>query len=149
MRAVNAVWLVAALLSGVIGYRLGQAGDAPPLGPAAMEQDSQGAVPVQASSARALSAGLTDEERSIIGVARQVSPAVVSVLRPDGSGSGVMIRSDGILLTNAHVVGSFERVRVPALGPWVRANRLSREDHASAVGGGEAPDVRCETHTRS
>jgi serine protease Do len=112
MRAVNAVWLVAAVLSGVMGYRLGQAGDAPSLGPPAMERDSQGVVSAQGSSARALLAGLTDEERSIIGVARQVSPAVVSVLRPDGSGSGVMIRGDGILLTNAHVVGSFKRVRV-------------------------------------
>jgi serine protease Do len=112
MRAVNVVWLVAALLCGVIGYRLGQGGDALPIDARAMERDTQGAVPAQGSSARALPAGLTDEERSIIGVARQVSPAVVSVLRPDGSGSGVMIRSDGILLTNAHVVGSFKQVRV-------------------------------------
>jgi serine protease Do len=108
MRAASAmVLLVAALLAGGIGYRLGQVrGASPPT----VEHESQGAT--AAPVLPGAPAGLTTEERTIVGVARQVSPAVVSVLRPDGSGSGVMIRSDGIILTNAHVVGSFERVQI-------------------------------------
>ncbi|MDF2440840.1 MAG: serine protease Do [Abditibacteriota bacterium] len=62
--------------------------------------------------ARVTEAPLSSEEQSIIRVARQVSPAVVSVSRNGGMGSGVLIRSDGVLLTNAHVVGNAQQVRV-------------------------------------
>jgi serine protease Do len=49
-------------------------------------------------------AGQSAEESSVIRVARQASPAVVSVSQGSGSGSGVLIRRDGVLLTNWHVV---------------------------------------------
>jgi serine protease Do len=52
------------------------------------------------------------EEASIVRVARQVSPAVVSVTTQAGSGSGVIIRADGVILTNAHVVGNFRQVEI-------------------------------------
>ncbi len=55
---------------------------------------------------------MSSEEQNIIRVARQVSPAVVTVSRNGGMGSGVLIRSDGVLLTNAHVVGGAQQVRV-------------------------------------
>lgn len=52
------------------------------------------------------------EEQMVIRVARQISPAVVSVSRRGGSGTGVIIRRDGVVLTNAHVVGSAATVDV-------------------------------------
>jgi S1-C subfamily serine protease len=63
-------------------------------------------------SARPAEAALSNEEQSVIRVARQASPAVVRVGRSGGLGSGVLIREDGVLLTNAHVVGNASSVRV-------------------------------------
>jgi serine protease Do len=57
-------------------------------------------------------AGLATEEQNVIRVARQATPSVVSVSRDGGSGSGVVIRRDGIVLTNAHVVGDVRTVKV-------------------------------------
>lgn len=62
------------------------------------------AVPVAAQRAA--------EEQNIIRVSRQVSPAVVSVTRGGAGGSGVIIRREGVILTNAHVVGDFRSVTV-------------------------------------
>ena len=47
---------------------------------------------------------LTTPEETIINVTRNVSPAVVSITSRYGSGSGVIIRSDGVILTNSHVI---------------------------------------------
>ena len=52
------------------------------------------------------------EEETVIRVARTASPAVVSVASRGGSGSGVIARADGIILTNAHVVGSQRTVEI-------------------------------------
>ena len=53
------------------------------------------------------------DEATIIRVAKQATPAVVSVTDPGvGLGSGVIIRPDGIIITNAHVVGTASRVEV-------------------------------------
>jgi serine protease Do len=51
-------------------------------------------------------------EQTIIGVVQRASPAVVLVEREQASGSGVVIRRDGVLLTNAHVVGDARTVTV-------------------------------------
>jgi serine protease Do len=58
-------------------------------------------------------AALTSEEQNVIRVARQVTPTVVSIVVPRyGSGSGAVIRRDGMILTNAHVVGPAKTVQV-------------------------------------
>ena len=63
-------------------------------------------------AAAAPSGRLAQEEQSVVRVAKQISPAVVSVVQPQGSGSGVILRADGVILTNAHVVGNARAVRV-------------------------------------
>jgi serine protease Do len=55
---------------------------------------------------------LGSEEQTAITVTRQASPAVVGIQTGPGSGSGVIIRPDGVILTNAHVIGNATQVRV-------------------------------------
>jgi serine protease Do len=52
------------------------------------------------------------DEARVISVAHDVSPAVVSVSRQGGMGSGVIIRKDGVIVTNNHVVGDATQVSV-------------------------------------
>lgn len=66
------------------------------------------AVPVAQSSP----GSLTDEEATVIRVAKEITPTVVSVSRQGGSGSGVIVSRDGVVLTNAHVVGRANTVQI-------------------------------------
>lgn len=68
------------------------------------------------------------DEQNVIRVAREVSPAVVSVVTRSGAGSGVIIRDDGVLLTNNHVVGNSATVSVGlADGRRVEGQVLGRD----------------------
>jgi serine protease Do len=55
---------------------------------------------------------VTQDEATIIRVAREITPTVVSVSQPEGSGSGIIVNGDGVILTNAHVVGAARNVEV-------------------------------------
>lgn len=80
----------------------------------ARRNGSHPAIAMAAASFGSAPAGAaTQEEQTVIGVARSVTPVVVSITVPDyGSGSGAIIRRDGMILTNAHVVGTANAVRV-------------------------------------
>ena len=63
--------------------------------------------------ATASAGAATQEEQTVISVARSLTPVVVSITVPNyGSGSGAIIRRDGMILTNAHVVANATTVRV-------------------------------------
>lgn len=75
---------------------------------------SRSSLALAAPAVATASAGAgTQEEHTVIAVARSVTPVVVSITVPNyGSGSGAIIRRDGMILTNAHVVGTASAVRV-------------------------------------
>jgi serine protease Do len=76
-----------------------------------------------------LEAQRSTEEEMVIRVARSATPAVVSVSRRGGSGSGVIIRSEGITVTNAHVVGNHRTVEVrTADGRTLTGTVLGRDE---------------------
>ena len=98
--------VTAALLAGVaLGIALDRSADqiVRPL-----DATQATAVPVAQTS----TGPLTDEETTIIRVAREITPTVVSVSRRGGSGSGIIVSRDGVVLTNAHVVGEATNVEV-------------------------------------
>jgi S1-C subfamily serine protease len=55
---------------------------------------------------------LQQQEEMTVRVAREATPTVVSVARNGGSGSGIIVRADGVVITNAHVVGNSRVVDV-------------------------------------
>ncbi|HEX6132793.1 MAG TPA: trypsin-like peptidase domain-containing protein [Longimicrobiales bacterium] len=83
------------------------------------------------SAAPAWAGDLQTPEQTVIDVTRRISPAVVSIAARGGSGSGVVIREDGVILTNAHVVGNSRTVEV----------RLANGDSLRGEVMGRAPDI--------
>jgi serine protease Do len=75
-------------------------------------QGLMGVRDIPSAWAQASAAQRGSDELTVIGVVRQARPAVVSVKHGSVSGSGVIIRPDGVILTNAHVVGDKKQVEV-------------------------------------
>jgi putative serine protease PepD len=96
--AVLATALVAGSVGGVVGARTGD-GQGGRLDPSA-----------SLGSGSSSSASLSRDPESIAGIAAQVMRSTVSIAvrgrEGNGTGSGVVIRSDGYILTNNHVVES-------------------------------------------
>src|SRR5260221_13053677 len=90
------------------------------------------------SSQAAKQAGANDQalldaySNAVIGVTERVGPAVVRVetgskernaRERGGIGSGIVISPEGLVLTNNHVVGSLEQIRLPGNGGIVTEPR--------------------------
>ena len=103
--------LGAGTLGGVIGASLDDDGSARPVGPSSQ-------APVVAPSGQGASVDVPSvAELDVAGVIAAVGPSVVTVNslsdgRVFGTGSGVIITSDGEIVTNAHVVDGADSVRV-------------------------------------
>jgi serine protease Do len=88
-------WLVATALAGTsFGYVVGQA-----VGSSTVSWASE-------------ETSVPQQEETTVRVAREATPTVVSVTRNGGSGSGIIVRADGVVITNAHVVGNSRVVEV-------------------------------------
>jgi serine protease Do len=99
--------LTALALAGTLGLGIGE-------GQALIgtETGLGAAAPAWAGGSAPDAATALTPEETVIDITRRVSPAVVSISSRAGSGSGVVIREDGVILTNAHVVGNMRTVVV-------------------------------------
>jgi serine protease Do len=105
---------------------------APPANPPAAQAP---AVPAPAPSA-----GLTPDESVVINVVKRVRPSVVNidteaqvqtmfgVFPQQGAGSGVIVRSDGYILTNNHVVQGAQTIKVTLLSGKVLTGKIVGTD---------------------
>ncbi len=110
---------------------------------AAPPAQPRGATTVLSSAPPAgptVSTGLTPEELVTISVVKQVRPAVVNintesqvqtvfgVFPQQGAGSGVIVRSNGYILTNNHVVQGAQAIKVTLLGGKVLSGKVVGTD---------------------
>jgi putative serine protease PepD len=98
--ALAALLVVLALVAGAGSWLLAGGNDE--------QAGSAGALP----SASSPLPGLKESGNTVGRIYAAASPAVVSVRSSDGEGTGFVVRSDGTLVTNAHVVGSDETVQI-------------------------------------
>ena len=112
MKKIAGSLVLGLVIGGVIGATAGVASrDALPSAWAELSSAPSSRAAASAPSASSAAPFSADEE-SVIQIARQLSAAVVSISHRGGSGSGVIIRSNGVMLTNAHVVGNARTVEV-------------------------------------
>lgn len=95
----NASVIVAASLAAGVGVGIGQG-------------VISGGRQMPSAVAQAASSTHSPEEETVINVSKQVRPAVVNIKREGATGSGVVIRREGVILTNAHVVDTAKQVEV-------------------------------------
>jgi serine protease Do len=113
-----------------------------PQPPAAVPPSNPPAAPAPAPSISAPppAAGLTPEENVVINVVKRVRPSVVNidteaqvqtmfgVFPQQGAGSGVIVRPDGYILTNNHVVQGAQTIKVTLLSGKVLTGKVVGTD---------------------
>jgi serine protease DegQ len=69
-------------------------------------------TPAPVTAVRASTGAQAAATNDIPGIVRRVEPSVVTISRDQGTGSGVVWSKDGVVVTNAHVVGDVRTVEV-------------------------------------
>ncbi len=140
---VLAVVAIGALLGGVVlPQYIHPVFSAQPMTPPAAPPPAAQAPPSVQAPALPPSAPsiLTSEEQVVINVVKRVRPAVVNintesqvetvfgVFPQQGAGSGVIVRPDGYILTNYHVVQGAQNIKVTLLGGRVLTGKVVGSD---------------------
>jgi serine protease DegQ len=94
-----ALALVAALAAALAGCTLGQ-------------QPQARSTPAPVTAARVSAGAQAATAGDLPKIVREVEPSVVTISHDQGTGSGVVWSEDGVVVTNAHVVGSARDVEV-------------------------------------
>jgi serine protease Do len=112
----------------------------PPAVPPAVNPPSGSAPAAQTPAAPGPAAGLTQEESVVINVVKRVRPSVVNidteaqvqtmfgVFPQQGAGSGVIVRPDGYILTNNHVVQGAQTIKVTLVSGKVLTGKIVGTD---------------------
>lgn len=108
--------------------------------PSAPSPSTQAPLPVPVPPAAPSPSGLAPDEQVIINVVKRVRPSVVNintesqvetvfgVFPQQGAGSGVIVRPDGYILTNFHVVQGASNIKVTFLGGRVLPGKVIGTD---------------------
>jgi serine protease DegQ len=133
-RPLQGLAVAAALVAALAGCTLGQ-------------QPQARSTPAPVTAARVSAGAQAAAAGDIPGIVRKVEPSVVTIGHDQGTGSGVVWSEDGVVVTNAHVVGSARDVEV-AFFDGRRADgrvRAADEDTDLAVVDVERSDLKPAT----
>jgi putative serine protease PepD len=72
-------------------------------------------------------------DQPVVAVASALSPAVVQIQTPDGLGSGIVYDATGLIVTNAHVVGTATSVQVTRANGQTLSGKVVGADPSSDV----------------
>src|SRR4051812_40142174 len=87
-------WWAIAIAAGLAAGCSGPGGDGGP------------AAPTAAPTVAAPAVAAAGAPNGLVDVVARAEPSVATIITGDGLGSGVVYRSGGVLVTNAHVVGA-------------------------------------------